>query len=172
MIRLCDDSDLAAIYAIINDAASAYKGVIPQDCWRQPYMPEEELRHEADTGVMFWGYEENGELVGVMGLERVQDVSLVRHAYVRTEKRNQGIGGKLLSFLCTQATHPMLVGTWRDAVWAIRFYEKYGFHLVSEAEKNRLLKKYWSITQRQIETSVVLAQKKWFDKCQDKERSR
>lgn len=157
MIRLCVDSDFETIYEIINDAAQAYQGVIPADCWKEPYMPREELRHEIDDGVQFWGYEE-GELVGVMGMQHVQDVTLIRHAYVRTARRNQGIGSQLLIYLRKRTTRPILVGTWADAVWAIRFYEKHGFRLVTGEEKNRLLGKYWSIPKRQVETSVVLAE--------------
>ena len=163
MIRQCDDSEFEMIYEIINDAAQAYKGVIPVDRWKEPYMSKDELRHERDEGVIFWGYEEDGELVGVTGIQHVQDVTLIRHAYVRTAKRNQGIGGKLLSHLRKQTTRPILIGTWADAVWAIRFYEKHGFQLVSSEEKDRLLRKYWSVPERQIETSVVLADQKWFD---------
>lgn len=159
MIRKCIDSDFEVIYEIINDAAQAYKDVIPMDRWNEPYMSKEELRHEIDAGVVFWGYEEDDGLIGVMGIQHVQDVTLIRHAYVRTAKRNQGIGGKLLSALRGQTTRPILIGTWADATWAIRFYEKHGFRLVSPAEKRRLLKKYWSIPGRQIETSVVLADK-------------
>jgi len=163
MIRQCDDTDFEMIYSIINDAAQAYKGVIPADCWKEPYMSKDELQREVDEGVVFWGYEEDGELVGVMGIQQVQDVTLIRHAYVRTAKRNQGIGGRLLSHLREETTRPILVGTWADAVWAIRFYEKPGFRLVSSEEKDRLLRKYWSIPERQIETSLVLANQEWFD---------
>jgi len=145
------------IYEIINDAAQAYNGVIPPDCWKEPYMSKDELRHEMDAGVAFWGYEEDGRLVGVMGIQHVQDVTLIRHAYVRTGQQHRGIGGQLLSYLRTQTVYPVLVGTWADAIWAIRFYEKHGFRLVSSEEKDRLLRKYWSIRERQIETSVVLA---------------
>jgi N-acetylglutamate synthase-like GNAT family acetyltransferase len=162
MIRPCDDSEFETIYEIVNDAAQAYRGVIPKDCWKEPYMPKDELRHEMATGVVFWGYEEDGEVVGVMGLQPVQDVALIRHAYVRTARQNQGIGGELLSHLRTLTDRPILVGTWAAAVWAIRFYEKHGFRLVSPEEKDRLLQKYWSIPERQIETSVVLADQKWF----------
>ena len=162
MIRRCTADDFEAIYEIVNDAARAYQGVIPEDRWREPYMPREELRHEIDEGVCFWGWEANGLLVGVMGLQEVQDVTLIRHAYVRTARKNQGIGGRLLSHLKTQADRPLLVGTWAAAIWAIRFYEKRGFQLVSPEEKNRLLKKYWSIPVRQVETSVVLADRQWF----------
>ncbi len=158
MIRLCNDSEFDTIYKIVNDAARAYRGIIPADRWKEPYMPRGELWHEMDAGVVFWGYEEDGELIGVMGIQHVQDVTLIRHAYVRTARRNQGIGGKLLSHLRKQTERPLLIGTWAGAVWAIRFYEKHGFRLVTEEEKNRLLKKYWSIPERQVETSVVLAE--------------
>ena len=163
MIRQCDASEVELIYSIINDAAEAYRGVIPGDCWEEPYMAKDELQHEIDQGVVFWGYEQDGELVGVTGIQHLQDVTLIRHAYVRTAKQNQGIGGKLLSSLRQQATRPLLVGTWADALWAIRFYENYGFQLVSWEEKERLLRKYWSIPERQVETSVVLAEQRWFD---------
>lgn len=164
MIRRCDDSELEKICSIINDAAEAYKGVIPADCWKEPYMSGEELRHEVDEGgILFWGYEEEGELVGVMGIQPVQDVTLIRHAYVRTTLRNQGIEGKLLSFLCQQTTRPILIGTWADADWAVRFYEKHGFKLLSSEEKDRLLRKYWSVPERQVETSVVIADPRWFE---------
>ena len=163
MIRTCDPGEFEGIYEIINDAAQAYRGVIPADRWKDPYMPREELRHEIHGGVVFWGYEEEGRLLGVMGLQQVQDVTLIRHSYVRTARRNQGIGGKLLSHLKAQTDCPLLVGTWAAIVWAIRFYEKHGFRLVSPEEKNRLLKKYWSIPDRQVETSVVLADPKWFE---------
>jgi N-acetylglutamate synthase-like GNAT family acetyltransferase len=163
MIRQCDNSEFGMIYEIINDAAQVYKGIIPADRWKEPYMSKDELCREIDEGIVFWGYEEDGELVGVAGIQHVQDVTLIRHAYVRTAKRNQGIGGKLLSHLRKQTTRPILIGTWADAVWAIRFYEKHGFQFVSSEEKDRLLRKYWSVPERQIETSVVLADQKWFD---------
>jgi N-acetylglutamate synthase-like GNAT family acetyltransferase len=158
MIRPCNDADFEAIYAIVNDAAAAYRGVIPQDRWHDPYMPRDELRREVDSGVRFWGYEENGELLGVMGIQDVQDVTLIRHAYVRTAQRNQGIGGKLLAELRNLTSRPILIGTWAAATWAIRFYQRHGFRLVGTEEKDRLLRKYWSIPQRQVETSVVLAE--------------
>jgi N-acetylglutamate synthase-like GNAT family acetyltransferase len=162
VIRRCLERDFEAIYSIINDAAGAYQGVIPADRWRVPYMPEEELRHELDAGVVFWGYEEGGGLAGVMGIQNVQDVTLFRHAYVRTAMRNRGIGGRLLAFLSGQTDRPVLVGTWAAADWAIRFYEKHGFRRVTREEKDRLLGKYWSIPDRQTETSIVLADQKWF----------
>lgn len=170
MIRQCHNHEFEAIYSIINEAAQAYKGVIPADRWKEPYMSKDELRHEMDEGVVFWGYEEDGELVGVMGIQHVQDVTLIRHAYVRPARQNQGIGGKLLETLRRQTTRPVLIGTWADAVWAIRFYEKHGFRLVSPEEKERLLRKYWSIPARQVETSVVLADERWFDACHQETR--
>ena len=157
MIRLCTSNEFELIYDIINDAAQAYQGVIPADCWHQPYMSKAELRHEIEAGVVFWGFETGGELVGVMGIQPVQDVTLIRHAYVRTTRRNRGVGGQLLRHLSTLTDRPILIGTWVDAVWAIRFYEKHGFRLVTPEEKDRLLRKYWTISDRQVETSVVLA---------------
>ena len=162
MIRKCGDADFEAIYEIINQAAQAYRGIIPEDRWKEPYMPRGELKGEIDADVEFWGYVENGELVGVMGIQQVRDVTLIRHSYVRTPKQGQGIGGKLLSHLLAKTSLPTLIGTWADATWAIRFYEKHGFALVTPEEKNRLLKEYWCIPDRQIETSVVLADQRWF----------
>jgi N-acetylglutamate synthase-like GNAT family acetyltransferase len=156
MIRHCDDRDFDAMWAIINDGAQAYRGIIPDDRWTEPYMSREKLRHEIDAGVEFWGYEDDGELVGVMGIQPVQDVTLIRHAYVRTSSQKRGIGAQLLAHLQALATSPVLIGTWADAVWAIRFYERNGFHVVGPQEKDRLLRRYWSIPERQIETSVVL----------------
>jgi GNAT superfamily N-acetyltransferase len=161
MIRLCDDRDFEVIWEIINDGARAYKGVIPEDRWTEPYMSREELRHEMDQGVVFWGYEEGITLAGVMGIQSVMDVTLIRHAYVRADNQKRGIGAQLLSHLRTLAKTPVLVGTWADAVWAIRFYEKHGFQVVGAVEKERLLKRYWTIPERQVETSVVLADTRW-----------
>ena len=163
-IRQCNDRDFEMIYSIINEAAQVYKGVIPGDRWKAPYMSKGELKREIDAGVVFWGFEENSRLTGVMGIQHVQDVTLIRHAYVRSERQHQGIGKKLLLELCKNSDRPILIGTWADATWAIRFYEKRGFKRVSEQEKNRLLEKYWSIPARQVETSVVLADRKWFDR--------
>lgn len=160
MIRQCNDDDFEIIYEIINDAAQAYKGIIPEDRWKEPYMSREELRHEIDEGVIFWGYEEDRKLKGIMGIQDVQDVTLIRHAYVRTKERNRGIGSKLMSHLRHMTDRPILIGTWADAIWAIRFYEKHGFRLVSTEQKNRLLRKYWRIPDRQVETSVVLAEQR------------
>lgn len=164
MIRECTESDFDSMHDIINDAAQAYKGIIPPDCWEEPYMSREHLREEIDAGVIFWGHEENGTLIGVMGIQHVKDVTLIRHAYVRTIERKRGIGGALLAHLLTMADRPVLIGTWAAAVWAIRFYEKHGFRLVTTEEKERLLRAYWSIPDRQIGTSVVLAGQKWFER--------
>ncbi|MCK9420745.1 MAG: GNAT family N-acetyltransferase [Nitrospirae bacterium] len=157
MVHLCTDNDFDAIFEIVNDAAQAYKGVIPDDRWHEPYMPRDSLRHELESGVAFWGYDEDDELLGVMGIQDVQDVTLIRHAYVRTADHGKGIGSRLISHLKTLARRPMLVGTWQAAIWAVRFYERHGFKLVSHEEKERLLRNYWNIPERQTETSVVLA---------------
>lgn len=163
MIRPCNDNDFDTIFSIINEAAEAYRGVIPADRWHEPYMSKDELRREISSGVRFWGHQEGGELIGVMGIQDVQDVTLIRHAYVRTASRGQGIGGRLLCELRTLTDRPVLIGTWAAATWAIRFYEKHGFRLVTPEEKNRLLKKYWSIPERQVETSVVLSNRSQAD---------
>jgi GNAT superfamily N-acetyltransferase len=161
MIHRCDDRDFELIWAIINDGSRAYKGIIPQDRWTEPYMSTNQLHHEIDDGVVFWGYEESGTLEGVMGLQQVQDVTLIRHAYVRTGSQKRGIGTHLLSHLRTLKQSPVLIGTWSDAVWAVRFYEKNGFQLVRPEQKDRLLRRYWKVPERQIETSVVLADPTW-----------
>jgi N-acetylglutamate synthase-like GNAT family acetyltransferase len=163
MIRPCETRDFALIYAIINDGAQAYKGIIPKDRWSEPYMSKHELQHEIDEGVRFWGYEENGSLVGVMGLQHVQDVTLIRHAYVRTVGQGRGLGAHLLSHLRRLTPGPVLIGTWADAVRAIRFYEKHGFRMVRGQQKDDLIRRYWTIPERQIETSVVLADAKWWE---------
>ena len=160
MIRLCELNESEIILDIVNDAAQAYKGIIPMDRWNEPYMTKEKLQHEIEEGVEFWGYEEDGQLLGVMGIQLVNDVTLIRHAYVTTVKRNSGIGGKLLSHLKTLTNQPILIGTWAAADWAIRFYQKFGFKVVGMEEKNTLLRKYWNIPDRQVETSVVLAEAK------------
>jgi N-acetylglutamate synthase-like GNAT family acetyltransferase len=162
MIRRCNDREFELIWTIINDGAQAYKGAIPADCWTEPYMSREKLQNEIDEGIVFWGYEEAGALVGVMGNQQVQDVTLVRHAYVRTSSQKRGIGGHLLFHLRERASGPTLIGTWAAAVWAIHFYERHGFRMVSPLEKDRLLNQYWTIPERQIETSVVLADTKWW----------
>ena len=156
-IRPCRDDERAAILQIVNAAAEAYRGVIPADRWHEPYMPAEELDDEIAAGVEFWGHEVDGELVGIMGIQQVGDVDLIRHAYVAPGRQRHGVGGALLEHLTGLVTRPMLVGTWGAAVWAIRFYERHGFELTSTEEKTRLLKAYWNIPERQIETSVVLA---------------
>ena len=156
-IRRCRDEERAAILAIINGAAAAYRGVIPNDRWHDPYMSEEELAGEIAAGVLFWGYEDGQGLVGVMGLQPVGDVDLIRHAYVHSASQRSGIGGALLQHLRRLSARRMLVGTWAAADWAIRFYQRHGFALVSPAAKVTLLKTYWTVPDRQIETSVVLA---------------
>ncbi len=161
MIRRCGEADVPAVLAIINDAAQAYRGVIPADRWHEPYMPEAELRAEIAAGVAFWGAERDERLIGVMGLQDVLDVALIRHAYVATAARREGIGGALLRHLVDRSDRPLLVGTWAAATWAIRFYERHGFALTSPAQKERLLRRYWSIPDRQIETSVVLVDERW-----------
>ncbi|MGA7224581.1 MAG: GNAT family N-acetyltransferase [Candidatus Acidiferrales bacterium] len=161
MIRRCDNRDFDQIWAIINDGAQAYEGIIPADRWADPYMSREELQHETDDGVVFWGYDDSGALAGVMGIQDVQDVTLIRHAYVRTASQKRGIGGRLLSHLLGLSSRAVLIGTWATAVWAIHFYEANGFQMVTPQEKDRLLRKYWKIPDRQIETSVVLADAKW-----------
>ncbi|MEO0985242.1 MAG: GNAT family N-acetyltransferase [Cyanobacteria bacterium J06639_14] len=161
MIRKYVDEDLENVFNVINDAAIAYKGVIPSDRWHEPYMTQEELQAQIDDGVRFSCYVDNHEIIGVMGIQDKSDVELIRHAYVRTKQRKKGIGTRLLQELIKDAAKPILVGTWKAAKWAISFYEKQGFFLVDEDEKNRLLKKYWAIPERQIETSVVLVDQKY-----------
>ncbi len=157
MIRKLLSQEFNCILEIINDAAVAYKGVIPDDRWKQPYMSAKELREEIDSGVEFFGLEEKERIVGVMGVQDVKDVTLLRHAYVLTNCQRKGVGGKLLKYLINLTkSSKILVGTWKDATWAIRFYEKHGFKLTSFREKDKLLRKYWNIPERQIETSVVL----------------
>ena len=161
MIRKCTDKEIEVIFRIVNDAATAYKGVIPSDCWHEPYMPLEQLKWEISDGVCFWGCEDENGLVGVMGIQDKIEVTLIRHAYVRTDKRNRGFGTQLLQYLETTTVKPILIGTWADAVWAVTFYQKNGYRLLPTDEKNSLLKRFWAISPRQIETSVVLADKKW-----------
>jgi GNAT superfamily N-acetyltransferase len=154
MIRQCREEDTRRIYYIINEAARAYDGAIPADCYHQPYMPGEELEREMKR-VTFYGWETDGEMVGVMGVEPVKDVTLIRHAYVLSEYQNQGIGSKLINHLKSLTTTPLLlVGMWADAHWAIAFYRKHGFNLLPD--KDKLLADYWDIPPRQIETSVVM----------------
>ncbi len=151
------------IHKIINDAAQAYKGIIPADRWHEPYMSRRELKGEIEHGVVFWGVEADGKLVGVMGIQDRGEVNLIRHAYVRTDGQRRGVGTKLLKHLESIGDKPVLVGTWADASWAIAFYQTNGYRLMTEGDKNRLLRKYWTIPERQVETSVVLADKKWTD---------
>lgn len=158
MIRSASDSDFDDIYKIINDAAIAYKGIIPEDRWHEPYMSKQELKLQIKEGVQFTCFvDDSDEIIGVMGIQDMVDVDLVRHAYVRTKKRNSGIGSILINRLISRSSKPILIGTWKAASWAISFYEKHGFQLVSEEEKNSLLKKYWNIPDRQVQTSIVLA---------------
>jgi GNAT superfamily N-acetyltransferase len=157
MISRLQPADFNAILHVVNDAAEAYRGVIPEDRWKEPYMPAEELREEIESGVEFYGCKKDGVLVGVMGIQAVNSVTLIRHAYVLNSRQRSGIGEKLLRHLLSMArTSEVLAGTWEAASWAVRFYEKNGFRLVSKEEKDRLLIKYWNIPERQVETSVVL----------------
>lgn len=157
MISRLDPNDFDSILDIVNDAAEAYRGMIPEDQWREPYMSTKELKEEIESGIDFYGWLENGVLVGVMGIQQVDEVTLIRHAYVLAKQQRRGIGDKLLKYLISMAQTPeIFVGTWEAAYWAIRFYEKHGFKLTSREETNKLLRKYWNISERQIETSVVL----------------
>jgi GNAT superfamily N-acetyltransferase len=155
-IRECDTSDTAEILEIVNEAAQAYRGFIPADCWHEPYMSMDELEAEINAGVRFWGRVGGGQLIGVMGLQSVGDVDLIRHAYVRPERQGRGTGEALLTHVRRQSHRRMLVGTWAAAEWAIRFYQRNGFEMASPAATRALLRRYWSITERQVETSVVL----------------
>lgn len=161
MIRKAINEDFEEIFNIINDAALAYKGIIPQDRWHEPYMTKEELKTQIEEGVRFSCYVDENEIAGVMGVQDKADVKLIRHAYVRTKQRNKGIGTLLLRELIKDSTKPILIGTWKAADWAIGFYEKHGFCLVDDDEKNYLLKKYWTIPDRQVETSVVLVDEQY-----------
>jgi GNAT superfamily N-acetyltransferase len=156
-IRPCRPDEAPAILAIVNAAAEAYRGVIPPDRWHEPYMPAAELDAEIAAGVEFWGYESGGELVGVMGIQPVRDVDLIRHAYVTPGNQRRGIGAALLAHLATGRTRRTLVGTWAAADWAVGFYVRHGFELLSPERSAELLKAYWAIPDRQIATSVVLA---------------
>jgi GNAT superfamily N-acetyltransferase len=155
-IRRCSDDDLTDIFEIVNAAAEAYRGVIPADRWHEAYMPLAEVESEIAAGVEFWGYEDDGALIGVMGIQRLSDVDLIRHAYVAPASQARGVGGALLEHLLASATRRILVGTWADAEWAIRFYRRHGFEQVSREQAAALLRTYWTIPERQIETSVVL----------------
>ncbi|MEA2765399.1 MAG: hypothetical protein QOK07_1803 [Gemmatimonadaceae bacterium] len=160
LIRESAEADFAALLEIINDAARAYRGVIPADRWHEPYMPGSDLQKEIEEGVVFWIAEDEGRLLGVMGIQDKVDVALVRHAYVASTAQRGGVGTKLLRHIEGLVDKPILIGTWAAASWAIEFYRRNGFDVVSDAEKDRLLRKYWSIPARQIETSVVLANRR------------
>jgi len=161
MIIPCLPEDFTTINEIINDGATAYKGIIPADRWHEPYMSSEELAIQIKDGVEFWKYMEGENILGIMGIQYKGDVTLIRHAYVRTSGRNKGTGSRLLQHLLSRSTTPVLIGTWAAASWAIGFYQKHGFRLLPTDEKNRLLLKYWTIPSRQVETSVVLASADW-----------
>jgi len=161
MIRPVRDSDFDAVHGVINDAAEAYRGVIAADCWREPYMSADELRAEIDAGVAFWAVEEAGAIAAVMGLQPVADVDLVRHAYTRTASQGRGFGGRLLDQMQRQVERPLLVGTWRAAIWAVRFYQRRGFQLIDGAPKDDLLHRYWRVPARQMAESVVLTDHRW-----------
>jgi N-acetylglutamate synthase-like GNAT family acetyltransferase len=165
VIRQCGDADLDAVLEIINDGAQAYRGVIPADRWHEPYMSRAELESEVRSGIEFWGHEKDGSLLGVMGIQDRGAVTLIRHAYVRTHARRGGIGAELLRFLEARTDKPILIGTWAAAAWAITFYEKHGYRRVPSEEKTRLLRRYWTVPERQIETSVVLADGRWHDRA-------
>ena len=160
-LRRCTDDERADILEIVNAGAEAYRGVIPADRWHAPYMPMAEVESEIAAGVQFWLAEEAGKLLGVMGIQDKGDVALVRHAYTATAAQRKGVGTKLLRHVEALNEKPVLIGTWADAKWAIDFYVRNGYRVVSHAEKERLLRKYWSIPVRQIETSVVLADRRW-----------
>jgi N-acetylglutamate synthase-like GNAT family acetyltransferase len=166
MIRKSEDDDFAAILAILNEAADAYRGVIPADRWHEPYMPAGELAKEIASGVVFWVAEQDGQVAGLMGIQDEGDVALVRHAYVAPTTQRSGVGTMLLRHLEGLTDKPILVGTWAAASWAIEFYRRNGFTLVSSTEKDHLLQKYWAIPERQVETSVVLADQRWMESQQ------
>jgi N-acetylglutamate synthase-like GNAT family acetyltransferase len=163
MIRKSVDDDFAAMLAIINDAACAYRGVIPADRWHEPYMPADELSKEIAAGVVFWVAEQEARLAGLMGIQDKGDVALVRHAYVASDMQKRGVGTTLLRHVQSLTDKPILIGTWAAAAWAIEFYRRNGFTVVSTTQKDRLLRKYWSIPARQVETSVVLADRRWME---------
>jgi GNAT superfamily N-acetyltransferase len=156
-IRLCRDDERPAVLAIVNAAAEAYRGAIPDDCWHDPYMDESELEREIAAGVAFWGYDDGGALVGVMGIQPVGDVHLIRHAYVLPSNQRLGVGGGLLRHLRGMTAGRILVGTWAAAESALRFYRRHGFEQVTPAQRTMLLQRYWTIPARQVESSVVLA---------------
>ena len=161
VIERCGSDDFRGIWETINEGARAYVGEIPEDRLKDPYMSQDELRHEIASGVTFWGAKGEGELLAVMGIQDVLDVTLIRHAYVRTAHQRGGLGSRLLAHLRALTTRPILIGTWADAVWAINFYRRHAFRIVSQTEKDSLLRKYWQVPNRQIETSIVLADASW-----------
>jgi GNAT superfamily N-acetyltransferase len=161
MIRDCRAEDFDAILRIINQGAEAYRAFIPPAEWHDPYMAADELREEIAAGVRFLGYAERGELIGVMGLQDVQDVALIRHAYVLPGRQRSGVGSALHEELRVQTERPLLVGTWAASSWAIRFYERLGYRLVPDGEREALLRRYWSVPDSQIAASVVLADARW-----------
>jgi len=163
VIRKSQQADLGAMLAIVNDAAQAYRGVIPADRWREPYMPPDELEKEIADGVIFWVAEENGRLLGVTGIQDKGEVALVRHAYVAPTMQRKGVGRSLLRHVEGLSGKPILIGTWADASWAIEFYRRNGFTVVPNRHKDSLLRRYWSIPARQVETSVVLADGRWME---------
>jgi GNAT superfamily N-acetyltransferase len=161
MVSPCRATDVEAIHAIVNDAAAAYRGVIPADCWHEPYMSMDELQREIADGVRFFGRRDDGELVGVMGLQDLGDVTLLRHAYVRRDRQRSGIGSELLAMVRAEARAPILVGTWADADWAIDFYRRHAFRVLTSSEASELLERYWNVPARQAAVSVVLADADW-----------
>src|SRR5213593_2770192 len=171
LIRKSVEADSAAMLTIVNAAAQAYRGVIPADRWRDPYMPADELEKEIADGVVFWVAEENGRLLAVMGIQDKGEVALIRHAYVTPSAQRKGVGTSLLRHVQGHTGKPVLIGTWADASWAIEFYRRNGFTVVSHSDKERLLRTYWSIPERQIETSVVLADRRWMEAQQTDNRT-
>jgi GNAT superfamily N-acetyltransferase len=166
LIRKSVEADFPVMLAIVNDAAQAYRGVIPVDRWHEPYMPADELVKEIADGVVFWVAEEDGRLSGVMGIQDKGDVALVRHAYTAPAVQRKGVGTGLLRHVESLTDKPVLIGTWADASWAIEFYRRNGFSVVQNSDRDRLLRTYWSIPARQIETSVVLADRRWMQAAQ------
>jgi N-acetylglutamate synthase-like GNAT family acetyltransferase len=162
ILRPCVPDDFEDIYSTINDGARVYKGVIPADCWHEPYMSRGQLVDELEKKVLFWGIERDGHIIAVMGIQDKGDVALIRHAYVQTRLRRQGQGSRLLKHLEAQSIKPILIGTWSDASWAISFYRKHGYSVQNKKNTAHLLNEYWSIPQRQVDTSVVLANPRWF----------